>query len=134
LSGYLLDTNIISNAMRVPNGQVVARLREVEQRGLYTTIIVAAELRFGAAKKGSERLKQEVEAVLSRIVVKPIEAPLDGVYAALRAHLEGKGTPIGDADLWIAAQALHDESVLVTDNEREFGRVPKLRIENWLRA
>jgi tRNA(fMet)-specific endonuclease VapC len=129
----LLDTNIISHAMRSPMGPVVARMADVEGQGLYTTIIVAAELRFGAVRKGSPRLAQEVEAVLGRLSVKSIEPPLDQVYAALRSDLEGKGTPIGDADLWIAAQALHDGSVLVTDNVREFGRVPELRIENWLR-
>ena len=134
MTSYLLDTNIISNAMRAPNGPVVVRLAEVDGSDLYTSIVVAAELRFGAAKRGSERLRREVEDVLSRMVIRPIEPPLDRVYAQLRSHLEGEGTPIGDPDLWIAAQALHDGSVLVTDNVREFGRVPKLTVENWLRA
>ena len=134
MTRYLLDTNIISNAMRSPDGPVIARMEQVDRRALYTTIIVAAELRFGALNKGSERLRQEVEEVLSRIAIEPIEAPLDWVYAEIRSELESKGTPIGDPDIWIAAQALHDGSVLVTDNVREFGRVPKLKIENWLRA
>lgn len=134
MSGYLLDTNIISSAMRTPRGPVLSRIERIEERELYTTIIVAAELRSGAVRKGSTRLKQEVEAMLARILVKPIEAPLDEVYAALRSDLERKGTPIGDTDLWIAAQALQDDAVLVTDNVREFGRVPKLKVENWLRA
>ena len=133
MRGYLLDTNVISHVMRSPAGSVVARMQQVEDHGLYTTIIVAAELRFGAVRKGSPRLAEEVEAVLGRLPVTPIEPPLDRVYAALRSDLEGKGTPIGDADLWIAAQALHDGSVLVTDNVREFGRVPGLTVENWLR-
>lgn len=134
MTAYLLDTNILSNAMRSPDGPLMARMTQVDRQAFYTTIVVAAELRFGAANKGSDRLRQEVEGVLSRISIKPIEAPLDQVYAKLRADLESKGTPIGDTDLWIAAQALHDDSVLVTDNVKEFGRVPKLRIENWLRA
>ena len=134
MTGYLLDTNILSNVMRSPNGPLMARMMQLDEQALYTTIVVAAELRFGAEKKGSERLRREVEEVLSRIPIRPIEAPLDRVYAKLRADLESKGTPIGDPDLWIAAQALHDDSVLVTDNVKEFGRVPQLRIENWLRA
>ena len=119
--------------MRAPRGVVAERLRQIDQRWLYTSIIVAAELKFGATKKGSERLKHNVEAVLGGIVVKPIEAPLDRIYAEIRTDLESKGTPIADPDLWIAAQALHDGSVLVTDNVKEFGRVPKLKTENWLR-
>lgn len=111
----------------------MARMEQADWRDLYTTIVVAAELRFGAVKKGSERLKHEVEEVLSRIEIKPIDTPLDWVYADIRSDLESRGTPIGDSDLWIAAQALQDDRVLVTDNVREFGRVSKLKIENWLR-
>ena len=72
--------------------------------------------------------------MLSRLRVAPIEQPLDAVYAVLRSQLEEDGTPIGDADLWMAAQALHDGSVMVTDNVRELGRVPGLQVENWLRS
>lgn len=134
MTRYLLDTNVISSLMRTPHGVVREQMGLVGEHRLYTTIVVAAELRFGAVRKGSRRLMQEIEAVLHRIPVRPIESPLDMVYADLRSELERKGTPIGDADLWIAAQALLDESVLVTDNVREFGRVPKLAVENWLRS
>lgn len=101
---------------------------------VYTTVVVAAELRFGLAKGSSARTSERVERLLSEIRIVPFAEPADRIYAAIRAELERKGTPIGANDLWIAAQALHDGSVLVTDNVKEFGRVPKLKVENWLRA
>lgn len=130
---YLLDTNILSSVMRHPRGPALARLREVGEENVYTSVVVAAELRFGAAKIRSERVSREVEERLSRLLVLPFAEPADRIYADLRAELERRGTPIGANDLFIAAQALHDGSVLVTDNEREFSRVPGLTVENWIR-
>ena len=100
---------------------------------VYTSVIVAAEVRFGLGKRASPRLTIRMEEVLAEIAVAPFTAPGDRRYADLRVHLERLGTPIGANDLWIAAQALQDDSVLVTDNTKEFGRVPDLKIENWLR-
>lgn len=133
MTRYLLDTNIISSLMRAPRGIIFERVAQAGKDGIYTTIVVAGELRFGARRKGSPKLTLAVEEVLDTLLVAPIEPPLDRVYAELRADLEGRGEPIGDPDLWIAAQALHDDSVLVTDNVREFSRVPRLKAENWLR-
>jgi tRNA(fMet)-specific endonuclease VapC len=130
---YLLDTNILSDLVRRPQGQVAQRIREVGERRVCTSIIVAAEIRFGAARKGSERLTSQVESVLGAIEILPFEVPADVEYGALRAHLEVRGEPIGGNDLLIAAHSLSLDCTLVTDNEREFGRVPKLRCENWLR-
>lgn len=130
---YLLDTNIVSDLVRRPQGQVAQRIRGVGETGVCTSIVVAAELRFGAAKKGSERLTSQLEAVLGAIEVLPLETPVDLEYGALRAYLEQRGQPIGGNDLLIAAHSLSLDCTLVTDNEREFGRVPRLRCENWLR-
>jgi tRNA(fMet)-specific endonuclease VapC len=98
-----------------------------------TSIVVAAELRFGAAKKRSERLMTEVEAILGRITVAPLASPVDRIYGDIRQHLQGAGATIGANDLWIASQSLQDGSILVTDNTGEFSRVPSLKLENWLR-
>ncbi len=95
-------------------------------------IIVAAELRYGAAKKGSPRLTAQVEAVLGAIEVLPFEEPADRAYGALRVRLEQKGLPMGGNDLLIAAQAISLGFTLVTANEREFARVDDLHCENWL--
>lgn len=131
---HLLDTNVLSDIVKNPGGRVEARIRTAGgNSAIYTSVIVAAELRFGAAKKRSARLAVQLELILGKMVVAPFEPPADRLYGDLRAELERAGTPIGANDLWIAAQALHDDSVLVTDNTREFGRVPGLTIENWLR-
>ena len=131
---YLLDTNTLSDLIRRPKGAIRSRMNDAARKDIiYTSVIVAAELRFGASKKRASRLAQQVDTVLGEIIVAPFAEPMDRVYADLRAELERRGTPIGANDLWIAAQALHDGSVLVTDNEREFGRVPELKVENWLR-
>jgi tRNA(fMet)-specific endonuclease VapC len=132
---YLLDTNVLSAVVKDPDGLVSSQLEAVAARsdGVYTSVIVAAELRFGVSRLRSVRLAQRVERVLSEIRVASFAAPADRVYADLRAELERRGTPIGANDLWIAAQALHDGSVLVTDNVSEFSRVPGLTVENWLR-
>lgn len=129
---YLLDTNIVSDLIRSPQGRVTDRIREVGEAQVATSIIVAAELRYGAAKKGSLRLTAQVEAVLGAIEVLPFEEPADAVYGVLRARLEQKGQPIGGNDLLIAAQAVSLGFTLVTGNEREFAKVDDLHCENWL--
>ena len=98
-----------------------------------TSIVVAAELRYGAAKKGSARLTAQLEAVLQALPVVPLESFSDATYGRLRARLEKDGQPIGGNDLLIAAHAVTLGHTLVTDNEREFARVTDLKCENWLR-
>ncbi len=130
---YLLDTNIVSDLVRNPRGRVTRRIREVGEAAVCTSIIVAAELRFGAAKSGSSRLGSQLDAVLGALEVLPFEAPGDAVYGRLRARLEQAGRPIGGNDLLIAAHAVALGLAIVTGNEREFGRVDGLVCENWLR-
>jgi tRNA(fMet)-specific endonuclease VapC len=130
---YLLDTNMVSDLVRTPQGRVAQRIAEVGEAEVCTSIIVAAELRYGATKRGSERLTRQLQAVLGALEVLPFEAPADQTYGSIRARLEQAGQPIGGNDLLIAAQALTLGCTLVTDNEREFGRIPSLSVENWLR-
>jgi tRNA(fMet)-specific endonuclease VapC len=130
---YLLDTNIVSDLVRNPQGRVARQIRAVGEKHVCTSIIVAAELRYGADKKGSPRLSSQLGAVLGALEVLPFEAPADATYGLLRTRLEKRGTPIGANDLLIAAQALALSYVIVTDNEREFSRVEGLRLQNWLR-
>jgi tRNA(fMet)-specific endonuclease VapC len=94
---------------------------------------VAAELRYGAAKKGSQRLTAQLAAVLEALDVLPFEPPADATYGLIRARLEQAGQVIGANDLLIAAHVVAVGCVLVTDNEAEFARVHGLRRENWLR-
>lgn len=131
---YLLDTNIVSDLIRFPQGRCATRIDEVGEHEVATSIIVASELRFGALKKRSAALTRQVNTVLSSMEILPFEAPADFAYAHVRAALEGAGTPIGGNDMLIAAQAVALSMIVVTDNEREFLRVPGLKVENWLSA
>jgi tRNA(fMet)-specific endonuclease VapC len=131
---YLLDTNIVSDLVRNPQGKVATHVRKVGEDHVCTSIIVAAELRYEANKKGSPRLSSQLEAVLGALEVLPFETSADANYGLLRTRLEQAGTPIGANDLLIAAQALALGCVIVTDNEKEFSRVKGLRVQNWLRS
>jgi tRNA(fMet)-specific endonuclease VapC len=129
---YLLDTNIVSDLIRNPQGRVARHIGEVGEAQVCTSIIVAAELRYGAAKKASPRLTAQLEAVLGAIDVLPFESPADAAYGRLRARLERAGQPIGGNDLLIAAQAIALGHTLVTGNAREFARIDELPREDWL--
>jgi tRNA(fMet)-specific endonuclease VapC len=130
---FLLDTNIVSDLVRNPRGNVADRIADVGEARVCTSVIVAAELRYGAARRGSARLSAQLRAVLGALDVLAFEPPADEVYGELRARLEQAGTPIGANDLLIAAQALSQHHAIVTDNVREFSRVKELSVENWLR-
>src|ERR1039457_618480 len=127
---YLLDTNIVSDLVRNPQGKVAQHIRNIGEAQVCTSIIVAAELRFGAAKRGSPRLTAQLEAVLGALDILPFEAPADAVYGQIRCRLERTGRLIGGNDLLIAAQAVALGCTIVTDNEREFSRVAELPREN----
>ena len=133
MTRYLLDTNIVSHLIRNPRGRVAERIREIGEACVSSSIIVAAELRFWAAKKGSPRLTAQLEAVLGVLEILPLEPPADAVYGQIRCQLERAGSMIGGNDLLIAAQAMALGRTIVTDNEREFARVANLPRENWLR-
>jgi tRNA(fMet)-specific endonuclease VapC len=131
---YLLDTNILSDLVRQPRGKVATHIAEVGEDAICTSIIVAAELRYGAEKSGSKQLLERVDLLLSALEILPLEPPADRRYGGLRHHLTRRSTPIGPNDLLIAAHALAHNLTLVTANTREFKRVPTLRVENWLGA
>ena len=130
---YLLDTNILSHLVRQPQGPVADHVADVGEANVLTSVIVACELRYGAAKRGSRKLTRQVEAVLSAMTIRPLESDIERVYASIRVALERKGTPIDAHDMLIAAHARAIDAVCVTDNVAEFRRVPALKIENWLK-
>lgn len=129
----LLDTNTVSFLIRQPTSPAAARLRAVEQANVAISILVVAELRFGYLRVKSRRIEDLVETFLASYAVIDWSTPCDRVYADLRADLERRGALIGPMDMMIAAHALALDAVLVTDNEREFGRVAGLKVENWIR-
>ena len=132
----LLDTNICAAALK-HHPKVVSRLTHLIGR-VYLPFVVSAELYFGIERLA--QLGQNVDHLRQR--VDDLHAVVEGVlgineatlksYARVRALLEHEGLPIGANDLWIAAQALAEQAILVTANTREFSRVPDLRLENWL--
>ena len=127
-----IHTSILSDLLVHPSGAVAARIAKVGEDAVGTSIVVACELRFGAAKKRSPRLTARVEEMLARLEILPPGAGADRRYAELRARLERRGTPIGPNDMLIAAHALAIGRTVVTDNVSEFRRVAGLVVENWL--
>ena len=127
----MLDTNAVSDLVRRPDGLVARRAAALEPGSIAVSIIVAAELRYGAQRRGSERLTTQLEAVLSAIETLPLSEPADRHYGMIRVQLERLGRPIGHNDLLIAAHARALGATLITNNTGEFTRVPDLVIENW---
>lgn len=131
---YLLDTNILSDLVRNPQGLVAARIAKVGENAVCTSIVVAAELRYGAVKSNSANLAKRIDMILSAIEILPLETPTDHHYALLRHHLTRQGTLVGPNDLLIAAHALTNDLTVITANVGEFSRIPGLKVENWLHA
>lgn len=130
---HLLDTNILSDLIRRPQGKAFQHLKRLGEDRIGTSLVSAAEIRFGCAKKKSPRLTAQAEMILQALPILPFQPPVDQMYGNLRWTLEKSGQLIGPNDLWIAAQALALKLILVTANTHEFSRVPNLRVVNWLR-
>jgi tRNA(fMet)-specific endonuclease VapC len=130
---YMLDTNTCIAIIKHRPGTIKTRLATLSVEAVGISGIVAAELWYGVAF--SQKKKQNESALKDFLdYVTELDWPFQAgkIYGRIRADLKGKGTPIGAMDLLIAAHALFLEAVLVTDNEREFQRVPDLKIENWM--
>ena len=129
---YLLDTNILSNLISDPHGSVMRRIAAFGEETVCTSIVVAAEMRIGSEKRGSAKLTTKVEAILDNIEILPLDIDADRHYGNIRSELEKQGKTIGPNDLLIAAHARSLGLIVVTDNTREYERVPGLAVENWL--
>lgn len=129
---YLLDTNALSDILRAPDGNTARRLFAVDEDKVFTSVIVAYELRYGAIKKGSTRLNQAVATLLETIRQEPLTSETGVTCAELRATQEKAGKPLAALDTLIAAHALSLDAILVTD-DLAFSMVPGLKTENWLR-
>lgn len=126
-----LDTNICSYILRRHPASMIERFAGLDRSELWLSAMVVAELRFGAAKLGSVRFSAAVEAWVNGFEVRPWPTEASSSYAHIRAALERSGKSIGGMDLLIAAHAMAEDTVLVTNNAREFLRVPGLAVEEW---
>ena len=128
----MLDTNVLADLIKNPAGRIWARIAELGEANVCTSIIVACELRFGARKKNAPLLTARIERLLQAIEVLSLDGDVDRAYAEVRTMLEAAGRPSGANDLLIAAHAVNEDCILVTDNVSEFVNVRGLVVENWL--
>jgi len=131
LISYMLDTNICIYIINARPPAVLERFRRERLGSISISSVTAAELAFGVAKSGSARNREALEMFLAPLEVLPFDASAIWHYGDLRAALERRGEPIGALDTMIAAHAMASNTILVTNNTREFARVAGLRLENW---
>jgi tRNA(fMet)-specific endonuclease VapC len=129
---FLLDTSTVAHLLRAPQGIVRDRIAEVGEDTVCLSVLVAAELRFAAAKRKSKRLARQIEAILAALPILPLEATVDVHYAEIRAELEKARRPVAPNDLIIAAHARALGLTLVTRNAGKLARVSGLDVEDWL--
>lgn len=128
---YLLDTDICIYVINERPAQVLAQFLAHEDEGIGISAVTAAELHYGVSKSGSQRNRRALDGFLAPLTLFEFDAAAARAYGEVRAGLEKKGVPIGPLDTQIAAHAVALGLVLVTNNVREFRRVPGLRVENW---
>jgi tRNA(fMet)-specific endonuclease VapC len=131
---YMLDTNICIYAIKHRPPEVMDALRAHESAGLGVSSITVAELYFGAGRSGSARNLAALHQFLEPLELADFDHPAAAAYGRLRATLEAAGTPIGPLDTQIAAHALALGVTLVSNNTREFQRVPGLALVDWVNS
>jgi tRNA(fMet)-specific endonuclease VapC len=131
----MLDTNACITAINRSNHRVIERILDQHSEDIVTSVVCAAELRFGAEKSVKrEEALDKLQLFLSSIRAIPLDLPMLEYYGRLRAELSRKGRPIGPLDTLIAAHALSLGLTLVTSNTKEFRRVRGLHVEDWARS
>lgn len=128
---YMLDTNLCIYVINSRPAIVLERFRLERIGDIVISSVTAAELAFSVAKSGSVRNRQALDMFLSALEILPFDESVIWHYGDLRTDLERRGQPIGTLDTMIAAHALSSNTILVSNNTREFERVPGLRLENW---
>ena len=132
-SGYLLDTNICIYIQRRKPDEVLDRFQKLKPGDAAISVVTWGELLYGAEKsRQRKKALQLLEEFQTFIPVLSMPEKAGKMYGAIRAVLESNGTPIGNNDLWIAAHAKAAGLTVVTNNEREFWRVPGLKVQNWV--
>ena len=129
---YLLDTNICIYVINERSSKIVDTFKSIPMGEIALSTVTLAELEYGASKSAQrERNRRMLLGFASPFRILPFDSADAEVFGLLRSHLERAGTPIGPYDMQIAAQAVNRNYILVTNNVREFNRIPGLKIENW---
>jgi len=131
---YLLDTNVIADLAHNPQGIAASRLAKLSDDTFGINAVIASEIEYGLEKRGSMKLRRQVEAILSTMPLLEFPANIARHYGRIRVELERKGSPIGPYDLLIAAHGVASGITVITRNDREFRRVRSLKVENWVKA
>lgn len=130
---YLLDTNICIALIRHRNPNVLARLSACTPGDVGISTITLSELTFGVEKSARPTQNRvALAAFCAALEIYPYSESAASAYGEIRAQLERTGQPIGPLDTLIAAHGLSLDATVVTNNEREFRRVPELKVENWV--
>ena len=127
---YMLDTDIASYLIRGDHPGVTEKFTELYEKCVISSV-TAAELQYGARKRNNRALTQKVQALCDLIQIIPWNEDAAGSYAKLRVELETAGTPIGNMDMMIAASAMAEGAVLITNNTGHFSRIASLKLEDW---
>ena len=129
---YYLDTNICSYFLKGSSEKVLEKLSKTKSKDIRIPSIVKAELLYGAYKcDNKNNIIERITLFLNRFEIEEFDSDMAVNYAEIRANLEKEGIPIGPNDLLIASIVLTKGGILVTNNEKEFSRIPGLRVENW---
>ena len=127
---YMLDTDTVSFLVK-KNPSIIKNIVKHEDDSICISAITYAELRFGLEKKGSEKLFNEVNAIMGKITIIDFDDSQSEFYGKIRLELEKSGTPLGDMDMLIAAAALSSEAILVSHNIKHFSKIKNIRVEDW---
>lgn len=129
----MLDTNICSYIIRNHPVHIKEKLKQISKENTVAlSSIVVSELFYGAYKKDSKKLINLIELFVDSFEIYEFGIDAAKEYGILRPDLEKQGLPIGAYDLQIAAHAISLDAILVTNNEKEFGRIKRLKVENWV--
>ncbi len=130
---YMLDTNICIYIIKKKPEKVLKKFETFNVGDICISSVTLAELMYGVEKsQHQQKNRVALEEFVLPLEIMPFDDSAAYCYGHIRAHLEKKGKPIGAMDLMIAAHAESLNSILVTNNKKEFSRVPKLKVENWV--
>ncbi len=131
---FLLDTNTCVYIIKRKPPDVIERFKQTKISQIGISSITLSELLYGVSKSSKPGQNQmALTQFVAPLEILPYDDEAAQYYGNLRAHLEKQGTPIGSLDMLIAAHALSTESTLITNNEKEFIRIPNLKIDNWVK-